>query len=78
MNYVRHVVINGKVYYSIADLTAFKMDEPKKVEDQNIVELNGAFYLNLDEEPPKLPPEKELSEFDKTLKGIMEVPKPKK
>ena len=76
MNYVRHVVINGKIYYSIVDLTAFKMDEPKK-EDPNIVELNGAFYLNLDEEPPKPPPEKELSEFDKVLKGIMDVPKPK-
>ena len=76
MNYVRHVVINGKIYYSIVDLTAFKMDEPKK-EDPNIVELNGAFYLNLDEEPPKSPPEKELSEFDKILKGVMDVPKPK-
>ena len=76
MNYVRHVVINGKIYYSIVDLTAFKMDEPT-TPDPNIVELNGAFYLNLDLDPPNPPPEKELTEFDKTLKGIMDVPKPK-
>lgn len=78
MKYVNQIVINGKVYYSIPDLTKFEMHPDKEAvkKNPNIIDVNGSLYLDLEADiPEEKPPE--LNEFDKILKGVLDVPKPK-
>ena len=78
MKYIKQVVINGKVYYSIPDLTKFEMhpDNEAIKQNPNIIEVDGSLFLDLGADVPEDKPP-ELSDFDKVLKGIVDVPKPK-
>lgn len=76
----KSIEIDGKRCYLVSDVyNAMHVPEPPPEQmkgNPNFIEFEGAFYLNPEIEIPDKPP-KELSEFDKVLKGIMSVPKPK-
>lgn len=76
----KSIEVGGKKCYLVSDIyNAMHLPEPSREEMQknpNFIEFEGAFYLNPEIDLPERPPEN-LSEFDKVLKGIMQVPKPK-